>query len=1066
MKRVIINVLIIAGLLVPQLAIAKKLHFAKGKPPTNLELKTHPVEEYLSSRRAFDLRKRNSNKLLVLMIEFQVDDDPQTTGDGTFLDSTDASDYPISLGKPPHDQYFFDDQLTALRYYYLAASYEHFELKYDIFPEPSKDAAINAYTLPNLMSYYNPPGASSDLMVQRFEQYFLDCFAVADEDDNIDFSEYEHFMFIHAGSDWQHDVFGDTPADIPSFFINVKEEEKMAYVDEGTVVIDNACNVPETITQDIITQENELYSEVYGYGLVNAVFAHEFGHSLGFIDLYNVRTFTPEVGYYDIMDSGGFGSGVHPVDEDDDGEYDIYYFLEGGFPVFPGIWSRLIAWENEFRQEGILKDISEINFGESIEIFPCETRLNPFPNDEIYFIKIPLNETEYVLLENRQVDPDGDSGTRFKVTDDERIILYPTVMDTLLGEPFTYEYDYMLPGWVSFDGRNYGGGIIAWHIDEDRLYENENFDNNSVNTSHSRRAVRIIEADGIEDIGNLYSYNWRGTEYEPFYRYMPKFDIYGYFNGWDDQYLPDGSFLGHLHNDSLSARTEPAFLTNDGNPSIFTIYEISDYLLTQNTERIMSFKIGTHLFDFTEKLSNDIIADFPYDSLYSIGNLGNLFEFASFPVYTDSIISYFSNVSGTWNYLGDDLYNTYNRGITQPILSVNYIDDRYDEFMFVSDSILSFISPTISEEIIFSSEITESPLFIEELSLLIVPTLEKLFIGSDSLDISVKKLAYDGTNIIAASNGKLNFIDPDDISGNTSIEIPGYESDFSPVCFIDSLNTGNNATFIQNKKGDIFKIQNGSIIKIFSLYSYTNKIPTQLAIGKIFNDGLIYLAFGAGNRIFAITPDGTMASGFPAYLEYKNLLPYSYPRIIEFDNEAMIILEEENQGFFAINNDADIRFEYSYFWNKTDNFNYFYWDEYSNRFFFIYTDVSNILYSSYIEGIYEDPIIWDGYRNGGYSLYKNFIDYQPVTNQKLTAFAYPNPAKNGEVRIKINNAQNNIDLKIFDIAGNIVHHVLQPKENNDDQDIVWDTRKIASGLYFGIVKSNGSVKKIPIAIEK
>ncbi|HHE37237.1 MAG TPA: T9SS type A sorting domain-containing protein, partial [Candidatus Cloacimonetes bacterium] len=224
--------------------------------------------------------------------------------------------------------------------------------------------------------------------------------------------------------------------------------------------------------------------------------------------------------------------------------------------------------------------------------------------------------------------------------------------------------------------------------------------------------------------------------------------------------------------------------------------------------------------------------------------------------------------------------------------------------------------------------------------------------------------------------------------------------------------------------------------------------------------------FGAGNRVFAITLEGTMAPGFPAYLEHKSLLPYSYPRIIEFDNEPMIILEEENQGFFAVDIEADIRFEYSYFWNKTESFNNFFWDEYSNRFFFVYSDASNTLYSSYLEGVYEDPVIWNGYRNDGYSLYTNSIDYQPDPDQKITAFAYPNPAKNGEVRIKVSNAQNNIDLKIFDIAGNIVFQTIQTKENNDDQDILWDTRKIASGLYFGIVKSNGSVKKIPIAIER
>jgi hypothetical protein len=39
-------------------------------------------------------------------------------------------------------------------------------------------------------------------------------------------------MIIHAGSDWQHDRMGDSPVDIPSFFIRVgKEKRQWSMVD-------------------------------------------------------------------------------------------------------------------------------------------------------------------------------------------------------------------------------------------------------------------------------------------------------------------------------------------------------------------------------------------------------------------------------------------------------------------------------------------------------------------------------------------------------------------------------------------------------------------------------------------------------------------------------------------------------------------------------------------------------------------------------------------------------------------------------------------------------------------
>jgi len=43
-----------------------------------------------------------------------------------------------------------------------------------------------------------------------------------------------------------------------------------------------------------------------------------------------------------------------------------------------------------------------------------------------------------------------------------------------------------------------------------------NFDNNSVNFDLSHRGVKVIEADGLDDLGNPYSWYWTGTPYELF----------------------------------------------------------------------------------------------------------------------------------------------------------------------------------------------------------------------------------------------------------------------------------------------------------------------------------------------------------------------------------------------------------------------------------------------------------------------------------------------------------------------------------------------------------------------
>ncbi|MEA1973329.1 MAG: hypothetical protein U9N34_08570, partial [Candidatus Cloacimonadota bacterium] len=271
-----------------QILFSSKLELPKFQK--KIELRTHPIENIFNKPNISKKIKREDNfeKVLVLRVDFQEDEDPNTTGNGKF-DLRDSSVYPVSIGAPPHDGKYFEETLKSVNYYYKAASLGFYDL--DISVYPTNDSL--AYTLPNEMGYYNPVGASQELMISRFEEYFTNVFEEADKDSSITFSDYSHYMIVHAGSEYQHDVYGDTPSDIPSFFIRVGDGKEVI-VDDG-YSISYACNIPETISQD------------GNYGVINAVAAHEFGHSLGFADLYNTFNNRPMVGVFDIMDSGGFG---------------------------------------------------------------------------------------------------------------------------------------------------------------------------------------------------------------------------------------------------------------------------------------------------------------------------------------------------------------------------------------------------------------------------------------------------------------------------------------------------------------------------------------------------------------------------------------------------------------------------------------------------------------------------------------------------------------------------------------------------------------------------------------
>ncbi len=1055
-----------------------------GKTIRKRDVPVHPIEKLMGGGlKVQQPSLRANNKLLVILAEFQEDDDPQTTGNGKFLLEDD--DYPITLGAPPHDHEYFTKIMESVRYYYLEVSQGFYDLDCDIYP---RDGSF--YELPQEMKYYNPPGASSSLMLERFEEYFRDVLQTADADSTVNFSDYGHYMVIHAGADWQHDIQGDSPGDIPSFFITIGDGKEVA-VDNGAKYIKHLCNVPEMITQDTSSYTEGGIEFYDGYGVTNSVTAHEFGHTLGFVDLYNTFNFRPAVGYWDIMDSGG--STILTMSPDDDGDGipdgEKYFYIEGGIPALPGAFHKELVWNNEFRANGLLKDISEFDLSQPIEVIAAGKQFSgDIGPNQAYIVKIPLSDTEYILIENRQTDHDED-GVTTMVGDNganSQVIFYPTGYDNDDAD----EYDFALPGWNDENNNSYGGGLIMWHVDEKIIYQQgtyesdgefvSNFAANSVNTKYKSRGVKIIEADGLEDIGNVYSQYWYGTVYEPFYKYKPLLDTNGYFTGWDI----------NLFNNRISSTTQPALQTNAGEPSMFEIYDIDSGHYSRPFHippEIVSFRFKAQMFD-----NISYVPFVEIDSVVTMGRAG-LSDFlpnstiSEFPVFSNHGVNFISHFydGGSlddWNDMLTQVPLSFKP--TQTPIAFDYDEDGYDEWVVAAGKDLHVLKTAESfGSITFTSEVTSPPFPLvagNENSFAVCTGnfIYKFKGGSqdfaphtDALPIGNASLAADDRYLYAFSEGVLYKIDyQSEFSIENEITMPFEATSYDPIAFYDTANVANNAVFMLSDEGDLYRIRDGQVKRIFEIYPYTTAATTNLSIGAPMDDGRVYLFFGAGNTIFAIDTEGVMADGFPARLEDLNIMPGGYPAIVELLDQSIVLMPGERQGYFAVNANGDYQPFFSLGWNGKPGLDFFHWEKDSARLNYIYNDfyedpasqseVCRIGIAS-IDEVYENPIDWNGYRNGGYGCFYGAITYSPSADQRLSVIAYPNPVRSGQLRLKVEGAQAKIDVKLYNIAGDMICD----RSYEADESIRIDTRNMASGLYFGIVESDGQKKTIRFGIE-
>jgi M6 family metalloprotease-like protein len=407
-------------------------------------------------------------RVAILRIDFLADrTGAETSGDGKFdLTAPDTNVAPID--RPPHNRAFYLDHLEALNRYYDAQSYGRVLVEGDVWPR-TPDGAYHVSD----MADFGPWTFDVDIYRAAVNMMRTMLFAADSQSiavgDRIPWDSYDRFMIIHAGSDLQSDLRGDSPRDIPSLTLGVDDTDRVVFPDSLNRPLDRCAFIPETENQD-------------GFlAALNGVIAHESGHNFfGFADLYNFETGLPVVGLWSLMDAGNLAGKTIPFHGED-------LFATGLLPPSLDPFHRFFATDALF--------FPDIAFGDTTELRDSE-RYPDIP-------RIWLSSDEYLLLEHRH---------QYRKESDPFIVDQSPTTTVILGPntPDRYEYDQLLPG----------GGVLVWHIDasvipfETAFRFNEDF---GFNTNPNRLGISIIEADGLQDLGDPGSPLLLGSFFDPYF---------------------------------------------------------------------------------------------------------------------------------------------------------------------------------------------------------------------------------------------------------------------------------------------------------------------------------------------------------------------------------------------------------------------------------------------------------------------------------------------------------------------------------------------------------------------
>lgn len=942
-------------------------------------------------------------KILAVMVEFQKDADNNTAGDGTFNSIYEKSYGDKIIDPLPHDAQYFSNHLEFAKNYFSKVSNGKANIVYQILPQ--------VITISKTMRNYSPAVNSTDFtaMAEFMKEVWT---LVGTQNPNFNFADFNLFAIFHAGVGRDISLPGSlgNEKDLPSVYLGLNSLQKYfgpsfdgIQVGSTNFKITNSMMLPQTENREISSFGQTSLFQVSINGLIVANIAS----FLGLPDLFDTNTGLSAIGKFGLMD----GQAI--------------FANRGLFPPEPSAWEKIfLGW----------KTPTEIAVQAGNSTYTITPSL--IPSHQIY--KIPINASEYYLVENRQRDVNKDglnitlkqNGTyipkTFAIKDYD---YFEAIPETLIAGVTTSvdEYDYSLPG----------SGLLIWHIDEKVI--NEKIAENKINSDKTRRGVDVEEADGVQDIGEQFTTIFgdqvvgEGTEFDLWYK----------------------SNTAKLYHNIFSNDTRPNTNANDGANSLITFQNFSD--LTNSTQMTFDVQFGG---DVVKPIFRKAIAlPSTENKLTSININGKL----NFLVVSNSQLYRFDNE-------GSLIDSVINFSTFKPTVLDSFVVGVYNpqdpsfpsviNVLNFNENPIKLISKTNSKKF------TAAPIYFKSRFLLADAdgNILRASVVADSIFLEVSSGSYFPINKFTGAE-RLQFIGANKFSDESQSIAKTFSDTLIDVASAANYNS-NLKTVLLSKKNIYILNQALQQISQFEV----NGSPENISLADLKLDGNNYILYTNGLYVEAYNFAGACAENFP----FKDPMGIGFigtPLTANVSGlgESEVIATTLDGRIFVIDGftgKAVDGFPVS-IGQKITSAPLLYSDNGKGAIVLL-TRNSMIAYNI---GILSAPIYWAeenaNSSNNAFTTSATITQNSQEFFPKTKAYNWPNPVYDGQTFIRYYVSEDSkINIKIFDLAGDFVAELNNTAIGGMDNETTWNVNNIQSGVYFAHVEATGNSGKTESTIIK